>query len=118
MGIAIVVALCASHSDLMTSVGDFFSYKIALTSCWLGFTIVNAYYGGALTMFFASDGKLGFETMRDVLNALPEWSIKYLDGNAFTFQIHVAAATNNEKTAEEIFGIDDLGTYRVAVYVS
>jgi len=31
------------------------SHMIASTTGWLFFTVLNAYYGGALTMFFTSD---------------------------------------------------------------
>ena len=42
---------------------------------WAFFVIVNAYYGGALTMFFTSPTIIPFQTERDVIRAHPDWSI-------------------------------------------
>ena len=48
---------------------------------WSFFVLINAYYGGALTMFFASEIALPFETLRDVLKAMPSWTLLVHDGN-------------------------------------
>ncbi len=37
-------------------------------AAWLLFILVNAYYGGALTMFFSSSPTLPFETLRQVMD--------------------------------------------------
>ena len=38
---------------------------------WYFFNLLNAYYGGAMTMFFTSEATLPFETMKDVIGAYP-----------------------------------------------
>ena len=54
---------------------------------WSFFVLINAYYGGALTMFFASEVGLPFETMRDVLKAVPTWTLLHLSGSEAHFEI-------------------------------
>ena len=46
---------------------------------WLFFTIVYAYYGGALTMFFANEQRLPFETLTEALDFSPEWRVLLLN---------------------------------------
>ena len=112
MASIVALILLAPHGQhLGPTAEELSSYQIAVTSCWLGFTVVNAYYGGAHTMFFASDHGFAFQSMRDVLDAVPEWSIKFLDGNAFMFRLHVmSSATEEERiTGRGVFGTKDLG---------
>lgn len=63
------------------------SSKISITSLWFFFVLVNAYYGGALTMFFVSEITLPFKTIRDVLQVFPSWNLVYLDGNDNYFKL-------------------------------
>ncbi len=42
------------------------SHQIASTTGWIFFTLLNAYYGGALTMFFTSEVALPFDNVREV----------------------------------------------------
>ena len=39
---------------------------------WFFFVLINAYYGGALTMFFVSEITLPFNTIRDALKVRSE----------------------------------------------
>ena len=55
--------------------------KMTLFSMWTFFVLINAYYGGAMTMFFVSEISLPFETLRDVLQEFPSWNLKFIDGN-------------------------------------
>ena len=48
--------------------------------------MLNAYYGGALTMFFTTKQELPFESFRDVLKAIPEWTMIVEDGYTSNFQ--------------------------------
>ena len=50
-------------------------YKISTTSIWIFFLLVNAYYGGAMTMFFTTEVTIPFETMEDVLRAYPNFNL-------------------------------------------
>ena len=60
--------------------------QMMLVLCWYFFVLLNAYYGGAMTMFFTSESKLPFETERDVIKAYPEWNIMLLEGNDMLFK--------------------------------
>ena len=60
---------------------------IIQTSLWMFFVLVNAYYGGALTMFFVSEITLPFNTLRDVLQVFPEWNLVYVKGAESNFKI-------------------------------
>ena len=44
-------------------------------------------YGGAMTMFFASEIVPPFENLRDVLKAFPEWNIVFISGNEIFFKV-------------------------------
>ena len=56
------------------------------TSSWFFFVLLNAYYGGALTMFFTSELPIPFNTIEDVMDAYPAWKLKMLAGNDVFFQ--------------------------------
>ena len=61
--------------------------RIVMFFGWSFFVLINAYYGGALTMFFASEVALPFETMRDVLKAVPTWTLLHMAGGEANFEI-------------------------------
>ena len=63
------------------------SLSILTTSGWFFFVLINAYYGGALTMFFVSEITLPFNTIRDALKAFPSWNFMYQAGNDAYFEI-------------------------------
>ena len=44
-------------------------------SIWFLFVLINAFYGGALTMFFVAELKIPFNSLRDVLKIFPEWNL-------------------------------------------
>jgi hypothetical protein len=55
--------------------------QLMVTCTAYGFVILNAYYGGAMTMFFTSTVSLPFETIYDVMRAYPTWRLVYMYGN-------------------------------------
>ena len=55
-------------------------YMIASISAWYFFVLLNAFYGGALTMFFTSEMTIPFESIQDVMRAYPDWNLLMLDG--------------------------------------
>ena len=61
--------------------------SIIQTSLWMFFLLVNAYYGGALTMFFISELTLPFNTLRDVLQIFPEWKLVFIVGYEAVFKL-------------------------------
>lgn len=66
------------------------SFNLVVTSGWFFFVLINAYYGGALTMFFVSEITLPFNTIRDALKVFPSWKIMIQDGNDAYFQLPAA----------------------------
>ena len=66
------------------------SYKIMAFSIWTFFVFINAFYGGALTMFFTSTITIDFKSKKDVLKAYPEWNLIFKDGK----QIHFFSIAN------------------------
>ena len=60
-------------------------FKLTSLFSWLFFVMLNAYYGGALTMFFSSELTLPFNSIEDVMKSYPNWSLKFVDGNDIHF---------------------------------
>ena len=48
-------------------------------SAWILFIVVNAYYGGALTMFFLSHSKVPFSNIQEALK-YSEWKVTFQNG--------------------------------------
>ena len=61
-------------------------YMIASTTGWIFFVLLNAYYSGAMTMFFTSEIQVPFNTVEDVMKAYPDWKLKFMGGNGVFFQ--------------------------------
>ena len=52
------------------------SLRMIATVGWVFMLItINGYFDGALTMFFADEGGIEFESQRDILNAFPDWTL-------------------------------------------
>ena len=83
-----VVALCMliTHFVLPTT-EDTESHRIMAFSIWTFFVVINAYYGGALTMFFTGTVTVDFETRRDVIQAYPDWNLIFKDGSEINFVV-------------------------------
>ncbi len=56
------------------------SYRVVIVSSWIFFILINAYYGGALTMFFSSAPSPPFSSVREALTLYPEWKMILPDG--------------------------------------
>ena len=54
-----------------TSWEDTQGFMITKTTGWIFFFLLNAFYGGAMTMFFASEVSLPFETVREAMQSYP-----------------------------------------------
>ena len=63
--------------------------KIMAFTIWMFFVLVQAFYAGALTMFFTSTTTLPFETDRDVIQAYPDWKIWMRSGSEHNIYTHV-----------------------------
>ena len=56
------------------------SYQIAQLSLLYFFVLINAFYGGAMTMFFASEISIPFDTIRGAIQAYPDWKLMFQAG--------------------------------------
>lgn len=63
------------------------SYMIAYITGWYFFVLVNAYFGGAMTMFFSSEITIPFEYIKDVMKKYPDWKLLMKDGE-FMVQVN------------------------------
>ena len=63
--------------------------KVMAFTIWMFFVLVQAFYAGALTMFFTSTTTLPFETERDVIQAYPDWKIWIRSGSEHNIYTHV-----------------------------
>ena len=61
------------------------SFKLSSLFSWLFVLLINAYYGGALTMFFSSELTLPFNSIENVMRSYPDWNLKFIDGNDIHF---------------------------------
>ena len=79
---AIIIVLIGLYASPLSSLmaKDPLSMRIVYTSAWAFFVLTNSYYGGALTMFFASDVSVPFESIKEVI-AHPDWKLIYQKGN-------------------------------------
>ena len=51
-------------------------WMIASTITSIFFVLLEAYYGGAMTMFFTSEITIPFKSLSDVMEAYPTWKLK------------------------------------------
>ena len=56
-------------------------YRLIQSIAFLFFMLIEIYYGGALTMFFASSPVIPFKTISDVIRGYPGWQLIMLSGN-------------------------------------
>lgn len=56
------------------------SLRIIKSVAWLSYLLVFIYYGGANKMFFTAKQTAPFESRKDVMNAYPEWKLKFRKG--------------------------------------
>ena len=62
---------------------------------WMFFVLINAFYGGALTMFFTSEQTIPFNSIEDVMRAYPDWKLKMMTGNDVHFQYKALQGRKN-----------------------
>ena len=72
--------------------------QVISTAGWVFFLLVNAFYGGALTMFFSSSAALPFHTIRGAMQAYPNWILQFLAGNDIYFYPLAAEGDPDYKT--------------------
>ena len=65
------------------------SFRVSVTITFYFFVIINIYYGGAMTMFFTTSPTTNFNSMEDILNAYPDWTLKITAGVEIHFETRV-----------------------------
>ena len=60
--------------------------RILAISTGLFFVLLNSFYGGAMTMFFANDITLPFENIHGAIQAYPEWKLLMMQGMESFYQ--------------------------------
>ena len=55
--------------------------KIMILMSWIFFTLTNSYYGGVLTMFFATTSSAPFDNLRQAIQSYPNWILMIPDGS-------------------------------------
>ena len=51
------------------------AFTCVTVSAWIFFVVINAYYGGAMTMFFTSEFSVQFNSIEDVMRD-DDWNLK------------------------------------------
>ena len=77
----LILATVLAPFFLLSYFEETLSYRVVTLSSWYFFVLLNAYYGGALTMFFTSDISIPFESLRQVMRAYPDWKLMYMRGS-------------------------------------
>ncbi|XP_059095737.1 probable glutamate receptor [Tigriopus californicus] len=90
---SIVLVICAAIPMCIRYLNNSMGYKMISTSGWYFFVLLNAFYGGALTMFFANEPSFPFLSVQDVVDAYPSWSLKVQKGN----EVFILANASPEK---------------------
>ena len=81
----VVLSFMGLTSIFLPSLNDSEGRKLVMTTMYYFFVLINAFYGGALTMFFTSTITLPFETLRDVMKSNPEWKLLFMKGQEAFF---------------------------------
>ena len=84
--IIIIVVLLLPYCCISSYYEETDGYMITSTCGWTFFLLLNAFYGGALTMFFTSEASIPFTSKEDVMKAYPNYVLQMMDGNDVFFQ--------------------------------
>ena len=87
--IIIVITIVVPYS-LLSYYEHTESFKLVSLFSWLFFLLINAYYGGALTMFFIGELTIPFNSIEDVMRD-PDWNLKMRVGNDLFFKVKAEA---------------------------
>ena len=67
--------ICLKMVQILSPCEDHASVRIVVLALWTAFVLLNAYYSGALTMFFSSKPRLPFSRIEDAVRLFPAWKI-------------------------------------------
>ena len=77
---------------------------------WLFFTLVNSYYCGVLTMFFATPISLPFDNMRSAIQAYPTWNLIFAQGYEGWIRIMAESGDQDFRSLWQRYQVDKTGT--------
>ena len=83
--VVVVLGSCVFLSDKLDFEGD--GYRGIILSINVFVLLINAYYGGTMTMYFASGDSEPFLDLEDALSKYPEWEMLVPKDSAFFFRI-------------------------------
>ena len=72
-----LAVFCILVTNLLDADEDRNGMKMLAFTFWIFFVVVNAYYGGVLTMFFTSPFSVPFQTEREVIRGYPAWKLLF-----------------------------------------
>ena len=75
------IMLFHKHQNKEFNVEEKVSFKMAVTAMWYFMVLINAYYSGAMTMFFTTDLEIPLKTTQDVIRAWPDWKLLLRNGD-------------------------------------
>ncbi len=92
VGIVIIIGIVMTLPRLMLStfrpLKETLGFTIASVTSWYFFVLLNAFYGGALTMFFITEETGPFDTVNDAIRAYPDWKLLIREGAVRTYNIY------------------------------
>ena len=72
-----LAVFCILVTNLLDADEDCNGLKMLAFTFWIFFVVVNAYYGGVLTMFFTAPFSVPFHTEREVIKEYPAWKLVF-----------------------------------------
>ena len=75
--LATLAVFCILLANLLNADENRNGLKILAFTFWIFFVVINAYYGGVLTMFFTTPFSVPFETEREVIREYPTWKLVF-----------------------------------------
>ena len=104
------VLLLSSLAGLVIKPGHYDEIKlyerILVISTWIFFVLLNSFYGGAMTMFFANDITLPFHNIGEVIRAYPEWNLLVFRGTEPTYMLYAEQGDPDYKAIMNRVGSD------------
>ena len=88
--IMIVIIITVPYS-LLNYYENTEGFKLVSLISWLFVLLINAYYSGALTMFFIGELTLPFNSIEDVMRSYPDWNLNMRVGNDIHFKVKAEA---------------------------
>ncbi|XP_059095533.1 uncharacterized protein LOC131890241 [Tigriopus californicus] len=87
---SLIIVICVVFPMSIRRLNESTGYKIISTSGWYFFLLLNAFYGGALTMFFANEPSVPFSTAKEAIAEYPSWIIKVREGYELSILANVS----------------------------